>query len=451
VPHRLFRTLTHLTAHKNSPMTLVILLACSLALFALAWLTRHDWSLRGRTAVAAPGGAAVDTLRQQLEQLRRLNQSGALDDVQHAEARQDLERRIVDAVVNPPSSENGPRQATPQLASRLLMLAGIVSLVAAAGSVMFDNAQVVAPETDVPAATSASAPDNGHALTSGQIDAMLDKLATRLKENPADADGWAMLGRSYAVLGRHADSLPALKKAVELRPKDATLLADYADALAVSNGQSLEGEPSQLIERALALDPNHLKALALAGTAAFNRKDYAGALRHWDKLARLAPASEAVRQVQGGIDEARRLAASAAPAAAGKSSAARAAPASAAAVASAGKSISGTVSLAPALLARTRPDDTLFVYARAAEGSRMPLAILKKQVKDLPLAFTLDDSQAMSPTATLSTAPRVVVGARVSRSGNAAPQAGDLQGLSTPMAPSATGLKIQINEVVAGP
>lgn len=432
-------------------MILAILLAVSLALFVLAWLTRNRWPWGGNADVASPGGAQVAALRQQLEQLRSLNRSGALDEAQFAQARQDLERRIVDAVVNPPVSVNGPRRAAPRLATRLLTLAGVVSLVAAAASVLFDNAQVVAPDTDT-AAAGASAPDNGHALTSGQIDAMLDNLATRLKENPADADGWAMLGRSYAVLGRHADALPALKKAVELRPKDATLLADYADALAVNNGQNLEGEPSLMIERALAVDPNHLKALSLAGTAAFNRKDYAGALRHWDKLVQLAPSSEAVQQIQGGIDEARKLAGSAAPAATAKSGAARPTlPASAAAKAPAGSSISGTVSLAPALLAKTRPDDTLFVFARAAEGPRMPLAILKRQVKDLPLAFTLDDSLAMSPAATLSTAQRVVVGARVSRSGNAVPQAGDLQGLSAPTAPHAIGLRIQITEVIAGP
>ena len=431
-------------------MTLVILIAASVALLALAWLARHRWPQRSHAAVAAPGGVAVAALRQQLEQLRSLHQSGALDDRQYAEAHEDLERRIVDAVVNPPAVESAPRPALPRLASRLLTLAGIAGLVAAAASVLFESAQVVPPDTDT--AASASAPDNGHALTSGQIDAMLDKLATRLKENPADADGWAMLGRSYAVLGRHAEALPALQKAVELRPKDATLLADYADALAVSNGQNLEGEPSRMIERALAVDPNHLKALSLAGTAAFNRKDYAGALRHWDKMVGLAPSSEAVQQIQGGIDEARRMTGGAAPAASGKPGDARAAaPASTAAKAAAANAIRGTVSLAPALLAKTRPEDTLFVFARAAEGSRMPLAILKKQVKDLPLAFTLDDSLAMSPSATLSTAQRVVVGARVSRTGNAVPQAGDLQGLSAPMAPSATGLKIQITEVIAGP
>jgi cytochrome c-type biogenesis protein CcmH len=301
-------------------MTEAILFAVPLALLALAWLVRRQWPWRNRAAAAAPGGVAVAALRQQLEQLGSLKQSGALDDTQYSEARQGLERRIVEAVVDAPLPAGGPRQAPPRLAS-LLLMAGVVGLVGAIAYVLFDNAQGVAPE---PAAPSASAPDNGHALSTGQIDAMLDKLEARLKENPSDADGWAMLGRSYAVLGRHAQALPALKQAVELRPKDATLLADYADALAVNNGQSLEGEPSRMIERALAADPNHLKALALAGTAAFNRKDYAGALRHWDKMVKLAPSSEAVRQVQGGIDEARRRTGSAAPAAAGKASAASA-------------------------------------------------------------------------------------------------------------------------------
>ncbi len=428
-------------------MTLTILIAALLALLALGWLTRPPPD-RDQAAVADPGGTSVAALRRQLEQLRGLNQSGALDDAQYGQARQALEQRIVDAVVNPPGPATGPRQA-PRLARRLLLGLGIIGLLAAIANVLFEHAQVEAPEAPETVAASASAPDNGHALTSGQIDDMLGKLAARLKDNPSDADGWAMLGRSYAVLGRHEQALPALKKAVELRPRDATLLADYADALAVNNGQSLEGEPSRLIERALASDPNHLKALSLAGTAAFNRKDYAGALRHWDKLAGLAPASEALRRVQGAIDEARRMSGAVAPGPAGKTGPTRAASATSAAAT--GNSITGTVSLAPALQAQTRPDDTVFVFARPAEGSRMPLAILKKQVKDLPLAFTLDDSLAMTPAARLSTAQRVIVGARVSRSGNAVPQAGDLQGLSPPMANRASGLKIQITEVITGP
>ncbi|MDP1692871.1 MAG: c-type cytochrome biogenesis protein CcmI, partial [Burkholderiaceae bacterium] len=121
------------------------------------------------------------------------------------------------------------------------------------------------------------------------------------------------------------------------------------------------------------------------------------------------------------------------------------------AAAAGGASVSGTVTLAPALAAKANPEDTLFVFARAVEGPRMPLAILRKQVKDLPLSFTLDDSLAMTPAARLSSAPRVVVGARISPRGDATAQPGDLQGFSAPVAPGATGLKIQISELVAAP
>jgi cytochrome c-type biogenesis protein CcmH len=93
----------------------------------------------------------------------------------------------------------------------------------------------------------------------------------------------------------------------------------------------------------------------------------------------------------------------------------------------------------------------VFIFARATEGPRMPLAILRKQVKDLPLSFTLDDSMAMTPAAKLSSAQRVVVGARVSARGDATPQPGDLQGFSAPVAPGASGLKIQISDVVTAP
>ena len=153
-----------------------------------------------------------------------------------------------------------------------------------------------------------AASNSGAEITFEQIEAMTQKLADRLKQQPDDVKGWTMLGRSYAVMGRHADAVPAFKQALALKPDDPNLLADYADALAVVNGRKLEGEPSKLIARALEIDPNNLKALSLAGTAAFLRKDFAGALRHWEKLAQVAPDSDFARQIQGGIDEARRLA-----------------------------------------------------------------------------------------------------------------------------------------------
>lgn len=256
-----------------------------------------------------------------------------------------------------------------------------------------------------------------------------------------------MLGRSYAVMGQHDKAVPAFKQAAALRPDDAVLLADYADALAVANGRNLEGEPNRLIEQALKVDPNNLKALSLAGTVAFYRKDYALALKHWEKMGTIDPQSPFVQQIQGGIDEARKLMGGGPSP--GPAPIAQTAPPPPAPVAAGGNmAVSGVVSLAPALAAKADPQDTVFVFARAAEGPRMPLAILRKQVKDLPLTFTLDDSMAMTPAAKLSSAQRVIVGARISKRGDATAQPGDLQGLSAPVAPGASGLKIEIAQVV---
>ena len=276
-------------------------------------------------------------------------------------------------------------------------------------------------------------------VTIAQVEVMVEGLAARLQKQPDDADGWTMLGRSYAALERHAEAVPAFQRAMALRPKNANLMADYADALAMASGGKLAGEPSRLIDEALGLEPDNQKLLALAGTAAFARNDFAGALRHWDKLAAVAPESEYLQQMQGGIAAARQRAAGTTPATASVT------PAAASATAGA---ISGEVRLAPALAAKAAPSDTVFIFARAAEGPRMPLAILRKQVKDLPLRFTLDDSLAMSPAAKLSSATRVIVGARISKSGEALPRAGDLQGLSAQVAPGASGLKIEIAEVI---
>ena len=113
-------------------------------------------------------------------------------------------------------------------------------------------------------------------------------------------------------------------------------------------------------------------------------------------------------------------------------------------MAAAASGIRGRVSLAPALQGRTQPDDTVFVFARPANGSRMPLAILRLQVKDLPASFTLDDSLAMSPAARLSAAGAVVVGARISKSGQALPQPGDLEGLIGPVPVGSAGLNLVI-------
>jgi len=418
-----------------------------LALVALAIMTRPLW--RSAADRAGTSDAAAQA-RQQLQQLDALQASGALNDSQHAEARAKVERQLGAALSAAPA-------ATAQAGAPKAFVGGLaafVCTVAAVGYITLGTPVALDPAAVAAAGAERAGGDGaGHSVTMEQIEGMTEKLAARLQEKPDDAEGWGMLGRSYAVLGKHDKAVPAFKQAMALRPNDAVLIADYADALAVVNGRSLEGEPSRLIDQALQVDPNNLKALSLAGTAAFYRRDFAGALRHWEKMKSVDPNSPFVQQIQGGIDEARQMMAAnkTGGAAAPPSPAAPPAPAPAQAerpVAGGGPSVSGTVTLAASIAGKASPEDTVFIFARPAEGPRMPLAILRKKVKDLPLTFSLDDSMAMSPAAKLSSAQRVIVGARVSKRGDATAQPGDLQGLSAPVAPGARGLKIEIAEVV---
>jgi cytochrome c-type biogenesis protein CcmH len=273
------------------------------------------------------------------------------------------------------------------------------------------------------------------AVSAEQIEDMVGRLAARMGEHPDDAEGWKLLGRSYAVLGRFGEAVDAYAKAAAREPRDAVLLADFADALAMARGQSLQGEPEKLVLRALEIDPRNLKALALAGTAAFERKAFAKAADYWQRMLPLVPpGSEDAQAIRDNVAQATQLAG-------GPPVAPQAAVPQVA-------GLRGTVRISPKLKGQFGPEDTVFIYARAVEGPPMPLAVLRRRARELPAEFALDDSMAMAPGMTLSAHPRVVVTARVSKSGGATPQPGDLQGASAPVANDASGVDVTIDAVV---
>jgi cytochrome c-type biogenesis protein CcmH len=407
---------------------------------------------------------SLQTLREQLLQLKARRDSGSLDAKTYAKLRAALERRIIEAVTLAPDAV-GPTpspaavNAAKQPGRWLWVGAAALALVVAAVGYQWTGTPGAIGQAPADFATSgqpvsgaASAP---HAMDESQMAGLTDRLAARLKAQPDDGEGWSMLDRTYMALGRQAEAFAAYEQAVKLRPNDASTIADYADALAVKNGRELAGEPTKLIDRALKLEPDNLKALALAGTAAFNRKDYAQAVKHWDRAVKVGPPENSmVQQAASGAAEARQLG-NLPPGADANANAnafnpfnAQGSAQGAAQSSTSTAGVSGTVTLAPALAAKASPDDTVFIFARPAEGSRMPLAIVRKQVKDLPAAYRLDDSIAMSPASLLSTAGRVVVGARISKSGQAMPQPGDLEGLSAPVTVGASGVDIAISGTV---
>ncbi|WP_418319420.1 tetratricopeptide repeat protein [Piscinibacter sakaiensis] len=398
----------------------------------------------------------IDALREQLQQLQARHERGEIDADALAASRAPIEREMVALIVDggAPTAAAAPAAAAtaePVQRPSTGLVAGIVASVialAAVGYGLTGSPQLAmsgpGQATDAGLAAGDDGGEQQAVPTEEQVRAMVAKLAERLQQQPNDQVGWTMLARAYTVMGQTDDAINAFRKALALAGDDAGLMADLADALAAKANGDLSGEPTRLVQRAIELEPDNLKALALAGSIAFDKRDFAAAVRHWAKVERsLPPDSPFLPQVHASINEARQLG-GLPPADFSRSAATGGSPA--APDVAAASAISGTVSLAAGLKGSADPDDTVFIVARAADGPRLPLAVLRKQVRDLPLQFRLDDNMAMAPTAKISDHPQIVVLARISKSGDAMPQAGDLAGQSAPVAPGTGAIAIEINQ-----
>ncbi|MGH6623673.1 MAG: c-type cytochrome biogenesis protein CcmI [Burkholderiaceae bacterium] len=411
-------------------MSTFLLVAAAMVVVAVASVL---WPLLrpGRGPGVQRKSANASIYRDQFADLDADLARGTISPEKHAEARNELERRVLEDV-----TEQSPTQATQPRKWTAVAIAVVLPVAAA---LLYLQLGAV---TDGPPQQSAA--DSKAPLTEQQIVEMVTQLAERLKKEPDNAEGWSILARSYYAMERYAESAAAFERLDTLRPNDPNILTDRADALAMSRNRDISGPPLALVERALKLDPKQGKALAIAGTAAFDRQDYAAAVSYWERLvATQAPDSDIAKTVQASIDEARSR--GKLPAAGARVAAQ---PASGGTAKGKGAAVSGTVTLSPALASRATPTDTVFIYARAAEGGRMPLAIMRAQVKDLPLAFKLDDTLSMSPAAKISGVKDVVVTARVSRSGSATPQSGDLEGASAAVSVGTEALTIAIDRAL---
>ena len=417
-------------------------LAIAALLTATALLFLLPPLLRRRTTppdVRVAANAAI--YREQLEELAAELQRGAVTKEEFERVSREIEHRIVSEYGAPAAPQ--PAGWRPNTAAALA-IGLLVPLAVALGYWQLGS----------PNALSGATTEAAHAVSPEQMAALVERLAARMQQQPGDAEGWMLLGRSLNTLGQYARAAEAYARAVQLVPNDAALLADYADTVAMAHGSKLDGEPFALVKRALDIDPQHVKALALAGTAEFDLGNYAAAIAYWERILKVVPPeSEFARSVAGSIAEARtlgggKLAQKEAPPAKGKSAQPeKQAPAPKQAVAG-NQSLQGVVSIDPAIAARLSPGDTVFVLARPVSGSRMPLAVARTTVAALPYRFTLDDSMAMAAGATISSHAQVVVAARVSKSGTAVPQKGDIEGTSEPVAPGTSGMKVVLSRIV---
>lgn len=360
--------------------------------------------------------------RQRLAELKEQLQAGALTQELYDEQRVELEQALSDDLDIESHAKTSPSQG------RWMATVLVLAIPLAAGSLYWTLGNYPSL-SQVEQTTAAQELEKMKAMVAG--------LAERLQKQPDDALGWTMLGRSYKYLQQNDKAVVAFEHAYKLIGDQPEIMLLYADALAFANNEQLAGKPAELVFKALAMEPDNVTGLWLGGMAKAQTGDFATAMGLWKKLeAQLPQGSEAQQEIQGLLAKL----ATQIP----EGAAAQAEAKSATTV-----SINVQVSLAPELQKSADPNDTVFIYAQALSGPKMPLAIVRKQVSELPLTVSLTDAMAMTPTMKLSNFEQVKLLARVSKSGGATQQPGDLIGVIEQIALTDKGpQKIVINSQV---
>ncbi len=403
------------------------LIAASL-LLALVLVVLFFFLLRRRGGVSDNRKALnAAVYRDQLVELDAEHREGSLEDSDYAQARDEVQRRLLeDTAVSPEVTDytHGRKVAIGILVAIPLLVVGLYA--------WHGQPDALNPQ------------QQPHAMEQ-QLDAMVASLAAKLAKNPDNPEGWAMLARSYMNLDRPKEALQAFSHLTQQLNDDPQLMVDYAEALASSGQDQGMAQARTWVDKALALEPGNPKGLFLSGGFAFADKNYRKAAAVWEKLMPLLePGSQDANFVLENLNKARAqvqlppLAADRFQQATGPSTPQ---------AGNASTALAGKVVLDPVLKGKAAPTDTVFLFARAVQGPRMPLAILKTTVSQLPLEFELTDAMAMSPQFNLSSASLVRVEVRVSKSGSATPTSGDLVGASLPVKPGTRGIEVHISQV----
>jgi len=419
-------------------MILFWILSAALLLVAIIFIAVPLWRKSASNNDVLRDAANLGILRDQSQELEVDLRNGLLTQEAYEQGKSELQSRLLEEVKTSEQPVKPPRNPAKVLA---IVMAVLLPLFTVPVYMKLGNTKAMLSPQEQSAAT-------GDGII--RTEEGLQELASELQDNPDNANGWFILARSYIEMKRYEEGAKAYEELVKLVPDEAQLWANYADVYAMAHGRTLQSpEVAKMLEQALALDPNNITALALTGSVGMERGDYVMAIENWQKLyGFLQPGSPDAQQFKVSIQRARDLLA-AQPG--GKQKLAKLpfeeAPQQAAANPAA--AVTGKVTLSKALAGKVSPDDTVFILARAAQGPPMPLAVFRKQVKDLPMKFTLDDSMAMRPDMKISGFDQVVVVARVSKSGQGGrAQPGDLEGKSAAIKPGTKGLNIVIDSVV---
>ncbi len=388
----------------------------------------------------------ISITQSQLAELEEEFKQGGLEEETYLQAKDELEEALYDDL---DEAEDGNFHADAQKHSKLpvLLVALFVPILATGMYLKIGEPRALTESSASQHAQANNADKADSSKPKLSMEQMVVRLEGKLKKEPDNLKGWSMLGRSYMLMNRPEDATTAYEKALALSPDDTSLLLQMADALGASNDGNLMGKPETYIHQALKQEPDNLMGLWLAGMSAKQRGAKEEAIGYWKRvLPRLGAGSKERQEViqlitaEGGSVDA-----------VGDNSAD--APSSSTAALSAdalGKqSITLKIDLEAGLKAKTNPDLTVFIYAKAVTGPPMPLAAIRKQVKDLPIEVTLDDSMAMMPQLKLSGFKQVTVGARVSIGGTPTKSPGDLYIEKSPVSVGeAETVSLMINKVV---
>jgi cytochrome c-type biogenesis protein CcmH len=404
-------------------MTLFWILAAAMIVVALALLA-PTLLKKHRAASYDTKVLNVEIARERLAELEKAKEAGDLSEEEFAQGRRDLELALAQDL----ESAEAPTQ-TPTVGNgkgALVASALLIPLITIPVYFEIGSPGLIERGSGSPAIAGSQ-----HTGELPPMDELAEQLRERMEENPDNAEGWFLLGRTYMRLQNYSQAVSAYEQVVRLMPDEPAGLLSLADALIMRDGMQTGTMALELLEKALRLDPQNVTALWLLGNAAYDNGAVGGALHYWQRAYPLL-ASEPEMQAQLG----RRIteAGGELPAVAGvadlppiMSAADQAIPtASTPPAADDGEGIRVQVALAPTLFDSASPTDIVFVLARAEDGPPMPLAVSRHRVDELPLDIRLTDAMAMMPAMKLSSFPRVEVVAKVSKSGQAGTQPGDL-------------------------
>lgn len=391
----------------------------------------------------------LQIFRQQLQELDADLAGGKLDQTQYKAARRDLERELLIDVGDDKVSQSESADKSGLLTAAVFALTVPASAIAL---YLYIGESSIIPRIEAVASGQPTAPA-GHAVTAGSevppLDVLVERLAEKMEQNPENLQGWLMLGRTYFAVNQPKNALGSLEKAYGLAPQNPEVITAYAQAVASNADGKLTGRPAELIKTALEIDPSNTTARWLDGLVSYQQGDFSSAIQRWEAILKeLEPQGQEAAELREFIADARERGGEPAPKApvtaleqattiaqAAAPTVEQAAPADPAP----GPTVTVEVALAEPLWPKADQNDSLFIYAKAVSGPPMPLAVKRLKVADLPVTVTLDDSMAMIPSMRLSNFPEVTVGARVSKSGQAMPQSGDMEGEVSPVNPAEAG------------